>query len=213
MWKLGKILVKGVGREREREREREEKKTKVDSSMGIMGRIRADQREQSGPRKRWTSTGRSLYSVFLPDNGNSSANESCPVQSSTVIKGRKSFETMNNRLMFLLLPSLQQGGILLAHLRALSPPSTLDNRFARFEFAFLEDNPRTFRELSNYLSKFFIFDLLILFIFFFHRESGGKKCKGMWENSERKMVVTLCFGSYVRKNLAEVELREWANDK
>ena len=166
-----------------------------------MGRIRADQREQSGPRKRWTSTGRSLYSVFLPDNGNSSANESCPVQSSTVIKGRKSFETMNNRLMFLLLPSLQQGGILLAHLRALSPPSTL------------EDNPRTFRELSNYLSKFFIFDLLILFIFFFHRESGGKKCKGMWENSERKMVVTLCFGSYVRKNLAEVELREWANDK
>lgn len=89
-------------------------------------------------------------------------------------------------------PSLRQGGILLAHLRALSPPSTLDNRFARFEFAFLEDNPRTFRELSNYLSKFFIFDLLILFIFFFHRESGGKKCKGMWENSEGKMIVTCC---------------------
>lgn len=140
-----------------------------------MGRIRADQREQSGPRKRWTSTGRSLYSVFLPDNGNSSANESCPVQSSTVIKGRKSFETMNNRLMFLLLPSLRQGGILLAYLRALSPPSTLDNRFARFEFAFLEDNPRTFRKLSN-LFKFFIFDLLILFIFFF---SQGKWRKEM----------------------------------
>lgn len=49
----------------------------------------------------------------------------------------------------------------------------------------LSENYRIFSNFSSLIYWFYLF-------FFFHRESGGKKCKGMWENSEGKMVVTCC---------------------